>query len=240
MRESFKKFAAISLLVGPILFIILTFIAMELFPGGWALGKIVFYPSYYKLDKNFFSDLGMLTTVTGKSNLPSSILFCIAMTLPGLAFIFHSITLSTYFTPNTNQYKYAKSASIAGIISAIGFIGVGFTPWDVLPLFHDIFVSLGFAVAGIYCFLFVVAVFKEKAYPNIFGFLSITYLIALIIYPILIYAGPPFDSFPGRILQVLLQKVVVYQMMILLVIEGISSLFLLTKRNDFSAQKIEL
>ncbi len=229
MRDSFKKFGAISLLVSPLIFLILTTIGMYLFPGGIEIDEIIYPAHYYRFKLNFFSDLGMLTTPTGKSNLPSSILFCIGMTIIGVAFILHSITLRSYFTENTNQYKWAKAGSIAGIISALGFIGIAFTPWDVLPVFHNIFVSLGFSVAGVYCVFFVIAIFKEKKYPNIFGILAITFLVTIVAYPILLLVSQPYDTFPGRILHVVIQKIVVYQMMVLLMIEGISSLFLLKK-----------
>lgn len=230
MRDSIKKFAALSLLISPLIFLILSTIAMYLYPGGYSVDDIVFYPSWYKFSKNFFSDLGLLTTPTGRPNLPSSILFCVSMTLVGLTFIFHAITLKTYFSNDSKSQKLSIIAIIVGIISAIGFIGVGFTPWDVVPNLHNASVLLGFGVSGIYCFFFGLAVFKEKSYPNFFGAISMGYILVIIAYAFATILSPPFDSFPGLTTHVLSQKVVAYIIMILLPIQAIGSLILLQKK----------
>ncbi len=203
---------------------------MYLYPGGYSVGDIVFYPSWYKFSKNFFSDLGLLTTPTGRPNLPSSILFCVSMTLLGLTFILHAITLNSYFPHNSKTQKLSIIAMVTGIISAIGFIGVGFTPWDVFPNLHNISVLVGFGVSGFYCFFFGVAVFREKSYPNFFGVISLGYIIVIIAYAFTAIFSPPFDSFPGLTTHVLAQKIVTYTIMILLPIQAIGSLILLRKK----------
>jgi hypothetical protein len=233
MRESFQKLSAILLIFTPILFLVLSTIAMYLFPGSYALSEeLVFYSPFYKFDKNFFSDLGMLKTAAGWSNIPSAILFCVSMTILGIAFILHSISFPSYFTENSKQHKYANLALICGIIAASGFIGVGFTPWDILPHLHDISVLIGFGISMIYCLFFGLAVLIEKQYPNFYGILSFSYIVVTIAYAFVTIFAPPYDTFPGRTTHVIAQKVVVYYMMALIIIQGISSLILIKKKGE--------
>jgi hypothetical protein len=153
------------------------------------------------------------------------------MTLVGIAFILHALSLPTYFSENSKQYKYAKFGLISGIVSAVGFIGVGFTPWDVLPLLHNVSVLVGFGISTVYCLFFGLAVIKEKSYPNFFGFLSFGYIIVIFLYTLVTLFAPPYDTFPGRTTNVIAQKVVAYIIMILLPTQAIGSLILLTKKS---------
>jgi len=196
---------------------------MFLFPGGYEIDDILFRSQYYKFSKNFFSDLGLLTTATGKSNLPSSILFCIGMTVVGLAFIFQAVTLKSYFTNNSKSQKLSIIAMIAGLISALGFIGVAFTPWDVFPDLHNISVTVGFGISSVYSFFFGLAVFKERSYPNFYGVLSMGYNLVIIAYTLATIFSPPFNTFPGLTTHVLAQKVVGYIIMILLATQAVGS-----------------
>ncbi len=232
MRDSFRKFGAISLFITPILFFILSTIAMILYPGGYGIDEMIFYPNHYKFDKNFLSDLGMLKTATGWDNLPSSILFCLGMTLVGIAFIIHAISLPSYFPKNTKQKKYAFLSVIFAVISSLGFIGVAFTPWDVFPIAHNVSVLIGFGISMFYCLYFGLAVLKEKSYPNIYGYLSMGYILLIIVYALLSVFAPPYESFPGRTTHVVAQKVVAYVIMILLPTQAFGSLILLKKRKD--------
>jgi hypothetical protein len=209
---------------------------MYLYPGGFTLDGIIYPTTSYKFSKNFFSDLGLLTTVTGRSNLPSRVLFCIGVTLVALSFIFHSVTLSSYFSKDSIQQKIVLVGSYAGIGSAFSFIGIAFTPGNMLPLIHSIFLYVGFSSAGIYCLCLIIALFKEKTYPNIRGYVPITFIIALVIFFIILLDGPPRDSFSEHILQVVMQKVIVYQLILLLSIEGLVFLFLLRKQKQLKEE----
>ena len=232
MRDSFKKVGAMGLFIGPILFFILTTIGMYLYPGGYVIDDILFRSHYYKFSKNFFSDLGLLITPTGKSNIASSILFCIGMTVVGLAFIFHAVTLKSYFPNNSKSQKLSIIAMIAGLISALGFIGVAFTPWDVFPDLHNISVLVGFGISSVYSFFFGLAVFKEKSYPNFYGVLSFGYNLAMIAYMLTTLFSPPFNTFPGLTTHVLAQKVVGYIIMILLPTQAVGSLIQIHRKRE--------
>jgi len=229
MKNGFKKATAICVLISPIIFFTLTTIAMYLFPGGYSVNEIVFPSTYYKFKINFFSDLGMLVTETGRSNLPSSILFCIALTFVGLSFLIYAITLPSYFQKKTIQYRFAIISSFFAVISAIGFIGVAFTPWDILLGPHVLFVFIAFPVSIGYSSLFCIPIFMTQKYPNIFGWLLIFFSVSMGIYVWFLFGGPSVMNFTGRIIQVLAQKAIVYLMMILIPIQAIGSLIMIKK-----------
>ena len=224
MNRSFKKFAAISVIVTPILFIILTTIAMFLFPGGFSVSGIVFPSPYYRFDINFFSDLGMLTTEAGRPNIPSAILWCIALTSVGISFLLYAITLPSYFQKKTPQRILAVISSIIAALSAVGFIGIAWTPWDILFWPHIFFVFFAFPVAIGYSSLFCISIFMKKAYPNIFGYLLILFSIAMGIYLWFLFGGPSLEGFEGRIIGALAQKAIVYIMIVLIPVQAVGSL----------------
>ncbi|MHA1111643.1 MAG: hypothetical protein ACTSRE_11115 [Promethearchaeota archaeon] len=231
MNRSFKKFAAISVIVTPILFIILTTIAMFLFPGGFKVSGIVFPSTYYRFDIHFFSDLGMLTTEAGRPNIPSAILWCIALTLVGLSFLMYALTLPSYFQKKTVQYRFAIVSSFIAVLSAIGFIGIAWTPWDIFLMPHIFFVFFAFPVAIGYSSLFCVSIFMKKTYPNIFGYLLILFSIAMGVYLWFLFGGPSVDGWEGRIIGALAQKAIVYIMIVLIPVQATGSLIAM-KRNQ--------
>jgi hypothetical protein len=229
MKEGFKKVAAISVIVTPILFLILTTIAMYLFPGGFSVGGIVFPTTYYRFEINFFSDLGMLVTETGLSNIPSAILWCIALSLVGISFFLYAISLPSYFQKGTIQYRFAVISSIIAALSAIGFIGVAWTPWDILLGPHIFFVFFAFPVAIGYSSLFCISIFMKSTYPNIFGYLLILFSIAMGVYLWFLFGGPGYVGFEGRIIAALAQKAIVYFMIILIPVQAVGSLIALKR-----------
>ena len=229
MNDRLKKVAAISVIVTPVLFFILTTIGMFLFPGGYSIDGIRYFTTHYTFDMNFFSDLGMLITETWLPNYASSILFCIATTLVGVAFIFYAITVPSYFEKNSIQWKISIGGAFFAIISSIGFIGIGFTPWDVLLGPHMIAVFTGFPVSTVFSALFCVAIFMGKKYPNIYGYLFAIFTVCMVTYVIILFEGPTILTIEGRIFQVLAQKVIVYLMMIMIPVQAVRSLIVLKR-----------
>ncbi|MBN2154643.1 MAG: hypothetical protein JW776_01185 [Candidatus Lokiarchaeota archaeon] len=230
MKDGFKKIAAIGVLISPIFFVVLTTLAMFFFPGGYSIRDIVFPTTYYKFEMNFFSDLGMLTTETGLPNLTSSILFGFALTLMGLSFMFYSITLPSYFQKYTHQYRLAVAGSVFAVLSALGFVGIAFTPWDVLLTPHIFFVFFAFPISAFYSILLCIAVFIEESYPNVYGWLLIVFTVAMGGYLWFLFGGPDLSYFDGRVIQVLAQKAIVYIMIVMIPIQAVGSLYLLRKK----------
>ena len=234
MLKKYLKFVTVGAIIGPIVFVILTTIAMFLYPGGYGINGVVTFTTSYQFHLNFFSDLGMLVTETFLSNLPSSILFAIATTIVGVTFILYSLTMPYYFEKKTPQRALAIFGTIFAIISSIGYIIIGFTPWDVFLGAHMIGVFTGFPVSTVFCAFFAIAIFLEKKYPNLFAWIFGIFTACMIAYVIILFEGPSGSTLDGRIFQVLAQKVIVYLMMAIILIQAIGTYQVLKKRQWLS------
>ncbi len=200
MKTAFKKFSAYSVIVSSILFIILTTIAMFLYPGGYSIEGVKVFVDRYYFNLNFFSDLGMLVTETFQYNYASALLFCVALSIEGIAFLLYAISLPSYFQKGTIQFRFAVVSAFFAVISAIGYIGVAFTPWDILLGPHVLFVFIAFPVSlGYSCFFFI-PIFMTKKYPNIFGYMLIVFSIAMGVYLWFLFGGPNYSGFEGRVI----------------------------------------
>lgn len=55
-----------------------------------------------------------------------------------------------------------------------------------------------------------IAIFREREYPNRFGFVFVAFAVLLVLYVLLLAAGPPYDSPEGIMVQAVGQKIIVY------------------------------
>ena len=72
-------------------FVVLTAIAMPLYPGGSFADPS---STRYSFFTNFFSELGMTVTSGGRPNIPCTILFVIALTWAGLGLVVFFVVAS--------------------------------------------------------------------------------------------------------------------------------------------------
>ena len=160
---------------GSISFVILTIIAMFLFPGGTALDP---HSQGYSFFMNAFSDLGQTHVAGGVSNLPSMLLFVLAMTTGAM-------TLSTFFVAVmccvngcTSSKHLSRAGALAGITSGLCFAGVGFTPWNLYLSVHMIFVVWAFRLflGAVVLNLFLSAFLAMPDVPRRFAFGSLQLL----------------------------------------------------------------
>lgn len=190
------------LLVAAAQFIVLTVIAMVVYPGG---AKFHSGSDHYLFFGNFFSDLGATRTITGHSNTAAHVLFLVALGLIGLSL--------TYFSPVwrivANGDAAGMIAQVAAVISGLGFIGIAATPWNLVYDAHNLFVRLAFGLLLIYvvCMTLVQA---RTAWPRAFRWLNLAYLLLLLAYVVILFVGPGLDSSGGFRFQVAAQKVIVY------------------------------
>jgi len=233
MNNKFRKIVTIGTIISSVLFIILTTFAMFLFPGGYSANEVLYFTTSYQFHLNFFSDLGMLVTETFLPNLPSSILFGTATILVGITFILYSWTFPSYFDKKTPQRVWAILGTVFAIISSIGYIMIGFTPWDRFIGLHMVGVFTGFPVSTVFCAFFCIAIFLEKSYPNVYAWLFGIFTVCMVTYVIILFEGPSAATLNGRIFQVVAQKSIIYLMMILIFIQSIGTMQVL-KKNEAS------
>ncbi len=167
---------------GIIMYVILIVIAMFSYPGGTRDNSLI--PIYSFWD-NTFSDLGRVTAWNGESNLVSMILFTLAYGIQVISMIPFYIRFMNIFSEGNIERKFSKIGSYFGIISSIAFIGILFTPADLLNGPHWFFVFIGYPsilVMGI--FYSIVLILNDrfsKIFAYIFTGVYIIYFVALLV-----------------------------------------------------------
>ena len=211
----------IIIFVFTILFLILTSIAMILYSGGsWiditAIG--------FNFKTNFFSDLSRRSTFLGASNLSSSIPFTIAIFLVGASLI----CLFVLFLRNFLFQKEFKKISIAifvlGIMCALVYISIGFTPFDIFPGTHSILIIISFCYLIILMVVYTARIFLYPEYPNFYGWLFVVFFILSCGYLVVILSQD-FTEFIRYIkLRAIFQKIIVYTGIVILLTQTVGSL----------------
>ena len=200
---------------------ILTIIAMIIYPGGT---KFNHYESRYVFLRNYFSDLGRSTTFLGESNLPTMILFTISLTFVGIALISYFSVIPLVFRENKKAFIFSLISSINGIICAVFYICIGYLPLDLYPSLHTNFVYIAFTGSLLTILLGMIAIFLQKDYPNFYAWFYLVFLLILIGYLIILYAGPSSSTDFGLSVQVVGQKVIVYTEVISFAIQSIGTI----------------
>jgi hypothetical protein len=205
------------LIVAATQFVVLTVAAMFAYPGGTP-----FHPdaSRYLFFNNFFSDLGATKAYGGASNLASHVLFLLALTIVGLACIAFAPAWRVVAGTRGVLPKTATASQWVLVVSGIGFIGIAVTPWNLVLDAHNAFVRLAFGVLLLYlvCMLTVqLRVHWPRAYVGV----NVGYLVLLVTYVVLLFAGPDLTTEHGREVQVAAQKVIVYASIVNLAIQAV-------------------
>ncbi|QEE15538.1 DUF998 domain-containing protein [Promethearchaeum syntrophicum] len=219
-KNKLKQWALFAPVIGSSLFFILTIIAMFTFAGGY-----MFEPTSpgYSLINNFFSDLGMITGYSGDSNMVSSTLFLMATLFCGLLMMPYFAVIPSIFKSNRINYILIILGSTLGFIAAIGYIGIGFTPWDKSEASlsaHMFFVYLAFPLTLPVVICYVTAFLQKKDFPRILSYIYIIMGVILVVYLYLLFFGPSAGTEIGRIIQVVGQKVIVYAEILTFWIQG--------------------
>ncbi len=207
--EKIKNYGVRIAVFGGVQFIILTLLAMFLFPGGTIQNPEA---GYYLFFENFFSDLGRTEDFQGNSNWISMSLFSFALAVLGTSLIIFFIAIPNLFSKNDNRIKLiVYSISLIGMLAGLCFIGVAFTPWDILFEAHVFFVRIGFRLLLLTCILIAILIHKTSYFPSRYAYAIVFVSIILTAYIILLTYGPkPGESLEGLMIQVAGQKIVVY------------------------------
>lgn len=194
------------LIATSVLFIILTGIAMIVYPGGSIIDKASIHYNFFE---NFFSDLGATITPSGKKNTISDILFISALGSLGIAMIYFSNIWRALSVDIHQMSFYGYLSKISLIVSGICFIGVAFTPWNIYLEYHIIFVKLAFGFLLSWTILLIIL---ESTNPKIRHLMitNIIYVIFLIWYFYTLLTGPKLGTPEDLEYQAVAQKIIVY------------------------------
>jgi hypothetical protein len=193
--------------VNAVLFFVLSSLAMLAYPGGTAADTT--RPGYSFLT-NFFSDLGRTRSISNEPNFVSLILFVFAMACAATSLILFFITFMTCLTSRRRTLHLSRFGALLGIGSAICFVGVAATPWDLLFRSHMIFVLWAFRLFLGAVVLNLLAVIFTPGLPHRFAWIFATFALLLVGYLILLSAGPDIDTPAGLMIQAVGQKLIAY------------------------------
>ncbi len=220
-RYTWRQLAYIGAIIGCIEFFVLTIIAMAVFPGGSSTDP---NSVGYNFWQNFFSDLGATFTRSGASNPIASVLFFIALTSIGLLFIPFLTALPGLFSKSRVARYISFIGSAIGMYSAICYVGIAFTPYNLAMDGHRFFVQNAFVSIVPVALCYAIAMLREKGFPKRYPVIFIIFSAILVAYVVLLFSGLGAGSPEGIIIQAVGQKIVVYSMIICFAIQAYGAL----------------
>lgn len=218
LQNKVNKIAYITMF-GIIQFIILSIIAMIVFPGGTREDALI---EGYSFSFNKFSDLGMWETYSGEPKLASFLLFNLGLIVCGLSMLPYVIFSAKYFISQDFPKFLVISGAFAGVVASLGFVGVGVTPRDVLYDYHHLAEISAFLAIFIMSLIYMLFIFRDKDYPNKY---TIVYLICVVSQ--FLYLFVVFDVFvPSLAFDCITQKLIVYLQLVVFLIQSVGILHL--------------
>ena len=210
------------------LFVVATFIAMLVCPGGTKSDPGT---SGYTFFHNFFSELGFTVTEGGFPNPIAAPLFFVALTLAGLGLVLYFVVIPQFFWDTRWLKVLSLGGSFFGVISGFAYVGIAFTPANLLPDPHLEFVLLAFRAFLPAVFFYILAIFFNPGYPNRFAGLYLAFAGLLAAYILLITRGPDIDTAQGVMIQATGQKIIVYAAITTIFIQSWGAIRLLEREN---------
>jgi hypothetical membrane protein len=183
-KSSLVRIGYLSGIIGTIQFIVLTIIAMLIYPGG-----------YYFSD-NFFSNLGQTVSANnGLPSMPSRILFIIACTIIAIMNIPFILALRTNFTENKAEKYLSWFGTILNIVSSVFLILLALYPVNIQTEPHMLATRLFFLLFGLSVIIYTPAFFINKHYNKLIAFYGVLVAAAAIIYMKFLILNAAFQKF---------------------------------------------
>ncbi|MFX0104762.1 MAG: hypothetical protein ACFE75_04675 [Candidatus Hodarchaeota archaeon] len=219
--KNWKIGAFTFLILGCIQFMILTIIAMLFYKGGTYIDKSTMnYLFWY----NYFSDLGRTLSHSGVPNMISYILFTVTLALWGISQFPFYIAFPSLFENSKRLKKLSIIGSVFGIFTGICYIGIAFTPSDILSFIHDLFVVLGFGSIFLCLILISYTIFQDKNYPNFYAKILAISAIILSVYYLSFFLVQTGNNSIRLLVAATGQKIMIYTLLICSIIQGYGAL----------------
>jgi hypothetical protein len=219
-RSFYRRHLFTVVVVGCILFIALTTIAMFFYPGGTATDATTRGYSFFE---NFFSDLGRTESRTGEANTVAAVLFLVALTLAGSGLGLFFAAFPQFFWQMWPGRVLSILGSLFGLGAAISFVGVAFTPANLSVGAHGQFVIWAFRLFPLAVLCYTPAMFLEKGFPRRYAWYFLGFLALLVGYYQLLMNGPGFGTYEGLVIQAVGQKVIVYASIVSILIQALGA-----------------
>ena len=215
--------------IGILLFVILNFISMLVYPGGTIIEPDT---KGYSFFYNFLSNLGEWTAKNGEDNTVSAYLFNSSMLILALSyFLFYVTFLRIQLKFNRNKILNFLSFSTI-LISLISFVLVAVFSADNSTFdIHVFFVKVAFRFLLIHCFIQLFIVFKSKLSKIMLVSASLFCIILLFFIIVMEYGPNPFFDNQSLFIQVFSQKMIVISILIYFFVQLTESISLSKKFN---------
>lgn len=168
--KSWKRMGCLIAVVGTLQMIVLTFIAMIIYPDG------------YSFTEHYFSHLGLTRTPDGNPNSFSQALFIIALVVAAIALIPFWIVMTTIFSDLEGIKYFIYFGSILGLLSSPFLIGVAIFPGDTHGALHSMSARNFFLLFAIAILVYSIAIFFNKDYQNIYAIVGIIFSIIIVLF----------------------------------------------------------
>ena len=220
-RKNWKYWAFIISIFGSIQFIILTVVAMFFYRGGTYIDPST---SQYLFWYNYFSDLGRFIAHSGVSNKISFILFTVALALWGISQIPFFIAIPYLFKNSKKLKRFSTAGSIFGVLMGVFYVGIAFTPSDLMNNLHNLFAVLGFGSGFICMILYSIVIFQDSNYQNFYAKILVISAIILSVYFVSLPLIQNINFSMRLYISVTGQKIMIYTLLICGLIQGYGAL----------------
>ncbi len=221
MYAKFAKWAFPLALFACAQFVVLTVVAMLVYPGGSYVDPTT---TRYSFFENFFSELGVTVTGGGEPNPIASVLFFIALTLAGLGLAIFFVAVPRFFRGTRAALALSVLGSVAGVLSGFAFVGIAFTPANLYLSAHGQFVLAAFELFLVAVVFYTAAIFASRRYPHVYAWVYLAFAVLLAAYVVLLFGGPGLGSAQGVIIQATGQKIIVYAALLTTFIQAYGAL----------------
>lgn len=217
MSLKWRRRIYLLMIIAAVQFVVLTTIAMLVYPGG-----TISNPSTdgYSFFRNFFSELGLTRTHLGEPNPLAASLFFVALSGAGVGLILFALAFPAFFREGLLNRLLSLLGSFFLLGSGLSYIGVAFTPANLRPEAHNLFVLLAFSAFLGASLCYALPIWRQPAYPNRYAVLFAFFALLLAAYVALLLGGPSFTSSRGLVVQATAQKVIVYAAILIMLVEG--------------------
>ena len=150
-------------------------------------------------------------------------LFVIALCSLAAGLVLFFIAFAQFFTDASVARWLSRLGSALGIGSAICFLGVAATPWNLLLKPHNLFVLGAFGLLLGAVLAYLLAIRFKQSFPRRFARIFGSFALILLAYVVLLKAGPSPMTPRGLTVQVTAQKIIAFASVLTFFIQSISA-----------------
>ena len=202
MAPSWKRIGAYLGILGGIIFVVTTIIAMLTYPGG------------YSFLENSFSALGQ-TVINSIPSMLNYYLFVIACTGAAICLALFVFAMRTVFTETTGMKVLSWLGTILGLASAPNLSALAIFAGNVFPEIHGNTTRLFFILIMLGILCYSIAIVMNSEYENIYALIGFIVVIVCVL-----HIAAMFGVMSTLFGTALWQKVAVYGLVLWSVFQG--------------------